>query len=121
MVRMSSVVPQARARAFIRTGEDAPSSFDFRHTPSVRLFIHPPITTSESVALAVPPIGRVYENRESDQTIMNRRNHPHACWPYTERLGTLPILFMIEPSIATAATMKFAPHGTPIERQSGCG
>jgi len=55
VVRMSSVVPQARARAFIRMSEDAPSSFDFRHTPSVRLFIHPPITTSESVLLPFRP------------------------------------------------------------------
>jgi len=72
--------------------------------------VHPSADHDERIrALAVPPVGRVYENRESDQTIMNRRNHPHACWPYTERPGTLPILFMIEPSIATAATIKLAP------------
>lgn len=105
----------------IRMSEDGPSSFDHRHAPSVRLFIHPLITTSESLALAVPPVGQVYRNREAYPTIMSRRNHPHACWPYTERIGTLPIFFMIEPSMTTAATIKFATHGTPIEQQSGCG
>jgi len=48
---MSSVVPASAGKGF----HPHERRLDFRHTPSVRLFIHPPITTSESVLLPFRP------------------------------------------------------------------